>query len=250
MFRALLRSSSGESVVLIHLVYVTLYRWPSGVHTCTPDGHLYRVTYTRYREVCGSVRRSTVHREKSNKIQQFINIFIISFLYEAQHVLSDTSPIIRSLKLHWQPLVLHTWKVVGCVVVGRCQAHCAWKRPTTTRPTSLHVWKTRGCQYGFRLLMMGGVSPETWWASYKYGIIKMLIHCCILLEFFLRIDQISYWYNWFSWWWAQGCSKHVENWNKHIRKKELCFKLVIYKNRTEIHALSTEHKILPTPVTI
>ena len=25
-----------------------------------------------------------------------------------------------------------------------------------------------------------------------------------------------YWYNWFSWWWARGCSKHVENWNKHI----------------------------------
>jgi hypothetical protein len=28
--------------------------------------------------------------------------------------------------------------------------------------------------------------------------------------------QMLYWYNWFSWWWAQGCSKHVENWNKHI----------------------------------
>ena len=27
-----------------------------------------------------------------------------------------------SLKLHWQPLVFHTWKVVGCVVGGRCQA--------------------------------------------------------------------------------------------------------------------------------
>ena len=24
--------------------------------------------------------------------------------------------------------------------------------------------------------------------------------------------------NWFSWWWARGCSKHVENWNKHIEK--------------------------------
>ena len=44
---------------------------------------------------------------------------------------------------------------------------CAWQRPTTSR-----VWKTTGCQYSFRLLMMGGVSPETCWASYKYGIIK------------------------------------------------------------------------------
>jgi hypothetical protein len=39
--------------------------------------------------------------------------FIIPYLYEAQHVLGDTPPIIRSLKLHWQPLVFHTWKVVG-----------------------------------------------------------------------------------------------------------------------------------------
>jgi hypothetical protein len=28
-----------------------------------------------------------------------------------------------------------------------------------------------------------------------------------------------YWYNWFSWWWARCCSKHVGNCNKHIRKK-------------------------------
>jgi hypothetical protein len=48
--------------------------------------------------------------------------FIIPYLYEAQHVSGDTTPIIRSLKLHWQPLVFHTWKVVGCVVGGCCQA--------------------------------------------------------------------------------------------------------------------------------
>jgi hypothetical protein len=34
---------------------------------------------------------------------------------------------------------------------------------------------------------MGGVSHETCWASYKYGIIKMLIHCCTLLDISLRI---------------------------------------------------------------
>ena len=48
--------------------------------------------------------------------------FIIPYLYEAQHVSDDTPPIIRSLKLHWLPLVFHTWKVVGRVVAGRCQA--------------------------------------------------------------------------------------------------------------------------------
>jgi len=67
--------------------------------------------------------------------------FIVTYLYEVQHVSGDTPPIIRSPKLHRQPLVFH-------------------------------VWKTRGCQCSFRLLMMGGVSSETWWASYKYGIIK------------------------------------------------------------------------------
>ena len=30
--------------------------------------------------------------------------------------------------------------------------------------------------------------------------------------------QMLYWYNWFSWWWARGCLKHVENWNKYIEK--------------------------------
>jgi len=54
-------------------------------------------------------------------MQQYQN-FIIPYLYEAPHVMGDTPPIIRSLKLHWQPLVLHTWKVVGCVVGGCCQA--------------------------------------------------------------------------------------------------------------------------------
>ena len=101
--------------------------------------------------------------------------FIIQYLSEAQHVSGDTPPIIRSLKLHWQPLVFHTWKVVGRVVGG-----------PTTRPTTFNIWKTRGCQYSFRLLMMGSVSPETFWASNKYGIIKILIRCWILLHFLMN----------------------------------------------------------------
>jgi len=49
---------------------------------------------------------------------------------------------------------------------------------------TFHVWKTRRCQCGFRLLMMGGVSPEAWWASCKYGIIKfwyIVASCWIFL---------------------------------------------------------------------
>jgi hypothetical protein len=49
----------------------------------------------------------TLHKEKSNKMQQCTKIFIPS-LYEAQHVSGDTPPIIRNLKLQWQFLVFHT----------------------------------------------------------------------------------------------------------------------------------------------
>jgi len=47
---------------------------------------------------------------------------IISYLYETQHVSGYTRPIIRSLKLHWQPLFFLYAKVVGREVGGRCQA--------------------------------------------------------------------------------------------------------------------------------
>ena len=67
--------------------------------------------------------------------------FIIPYLYKAQHVSGDTPPIIRSLKLHWQPLVSYTWKVDGRVVGRRFQAQYEI--------------------FSFRLLMMGGVLPET-----------------------------------------------------------------------------------------
>jgi len=83
----------------------------------------------------------------------------------------------------------HTWEVVGRTVGGRCQAQCAWQGPPTTRPTTLHVCKTRGCQCSFRLLMMGGVSPETFWTSYKYAIIKFwyIFASCYIFIYELKI---------------------------------------------------------------
>jgi len=72
-------------------------------------------------------------------MHQCIKISFISYLHEAQHVSGDIPPIIRILKLHQQPLILHTWRGVGRVVAGRSQ------RPATTRPITLHVCKTRGC---------------------------------------------------------------------------------------------------------
>jgi hypothetical protein len=59
--------------------------------------------------------------EKSNKMQQCIKILLFFILNEAQHVSGDTPPIIRSLKLHKQSVVLHMWRVVGHAIVGHCQ---------------------------------------------------------------------------------------------------------------------------------
>jgi len=54
---------------------------------------------------------------------------IIPYLYEAQRVSGDTPHIIRSLKLHWQSLAYHTWKVVWTCI---CQAQSA------TVPDNVH----------------------------------------------------------------------------------------------------------------
>ena len=77
------------------------------------------------------------------KIQQDATIYqnLIPYLYEAQHVSGDTPPIIRSLKLHPQPLVFHTWKVIGRVVGGRCQAQYTADHQQTRTPNT-HRWHT------------------------------------------------------------------------------------------------------------
>ena len=66
-----------------------------------------------------------LHKEKIQQDTTMYQNFIIPYLFETQHVSGDTPPIIRSLKLHWQPLVFHTWNVNGRVVGGLCHAHCA-----------------------------------------------------------------------------------------------------------------------------
>ena len=82
--------------------------------------------------------RMNCYVTSQRKIQQNETMYknvIIPYLYEAQLVSGDTPPIIRSLKLHWQPLVFHTWKAVGRVVGGRCQAHAV--PDNVTIPTTL-----------------------------------------------------------------------------------------------------------------
>jgi len=86
--------------------------------------------------------------------------FFIPYLNDAQHVSGDTQPIIRSLQLHKQPLVLHN--VVGCCWKCSCWTFSACSAPSHTLPDNvqqLHVrqpsvvlCKTRGYLCSFRLL--------------------------------------------------------------------------------------------------
>jgi hypothetical protein len=77
------------------------------------------------------------YSEKPNNMQQCIKILLFLILSKAQHVSGVTPPIIRSLKLHKQPLVLHTWKVAGCAVVGLCQV--AYTLPDNVQQPSTHA---------------------------------------------------------------------------------------------------------------
>jgi len=93
--------------------------------------------------------------------------FIIPYLYEAQYVSGDTPPIIRSLKLHWQPLAFHTSKVVGRVVCGHCQAQyekvqCTFSYCALGRHTAHHQeLKTALATSGFSYVE--GCWTCSWW---------------------------------------------------------------------------------------
>jgi hypothetical protein len=52
---------------------------------------------------------------------------------------------------------------------------------------------------------------------YQYNIWYMT-HCPVHRHLHRVTYQMLYWYNWLSWWWAPGYSKHVEKWNKYIEK--------------------------------
>jgi len=80
-------------------------------------------------------------------MQQRIKILLFLILNEAQHVSSDTPPIIRSLKLHKQPLVLRN-------TVEGCRTYSCWtlSGSVRVRQPSTVLCKTRGCLCSFRLL--------------------------------------------------------------------------------------------------
>jgi len=89
----------------------------------------------RYKlDLRGSVYHSTIHTQKSNKMQQCIEIYYSIFIWSptcfGRHTVLRQEP-----KTALAGSGLHTWKVVGHVIAGRCQS------PATTRPTTFHVCK-------------------------------------------------------------------------------------------------------------
>jgi len=84
--------------------------------------------------------------------------FIIQYLYEAQHVLGNTPPITRSLKLNWKPPVFHTWKVVGPVVGGPCQAQYILCMTTSTNHRSNNLTPMKNQRFPVQFL------GSWWWA--------------------------------------------------------------------------------------
>ena len=96
-FGAAMCPSSGELIVSIRLVaYVNLYRWPFGVlvwmsliQTCTPNGHLYRVTYTRCRI------------DTTNPLKPELNLICYLLALLVHHFLHVSRIRVKSLTLRW-----------------------------------------------------------------------------------------------------------------------------------------------------
>jgi hypothetical protein len=86
---------------------------------------------------------------------------------------------------HWPPLPprKYSWYSFLSEAAGALLA-VVWLRP---RPTTLQPLlpncATRGSKCSCMLLMMGGETPETYWATHKRQVIN-LWNCCILVELF------------------------------------------------------------------
>ena len=124
---------------------------------------------------CTIVQFTKKNPTRCNSVSEFYySIFIWSSTCFGWHTAHHQEP-----KTHWQPLVFHTWKVVG------------------------------------------RVSPETCWASFKIWNNKILIHCCILLDFSL----------WIILWWTDprtsSQTSQFLKWRKYKTKENQTFILIL-----------------------
>jgi len=121
-------------------------------------------------DVCGCVHHSIIHIEnptRCHSVSKFYFIFIWRSTCFGRHTAHHREPK-TALAASGFACVEGCWKCSWWTLSGRVdRVYSAWQRPPTTRPATFHACKTRGCQCSFRLPMMGGVSPETCWASYK-----------------------------------------------------------------------------------
>ena len=121
-------------------------------------------------DVRGSVHHSTIHKEKPTRYNNVTKFYYFIFIW-------SSTCFGRNTAHHQQPKTALT--ASGFSYMKGCWT-CNWWTlsglclTTSTIYTSnnLSRIKTRGCQCSFSLLIIGGVSSETCWVSYKYGIIK------------------------------------------------------------------------------
>jgi len=105
-------------------------------------------------------------QEIANKIQQCIKIYYSVFIWSStcfgRHI-AHHQELKTALAASGFAYLRCYWTLSFLDAVSVQQLQC---------PTTFYVCKTRGCYCNFRLLIMGSVSPETCWASYKHGIIN------------------------------------------------------------------------------
>ena len=113
-------SATLQRVVLLTLGPVSslkLHFSPSLLADCCPElSVIFQRGHTAFKAAKSLKNVPLPYSAEPNRMQQCIKVLLFLILNEGQHVSGDTPPIIRSLKLHKQPLVSHTWNVVRCAV--------------------------------------------------------------------------------------------------------------------------------------
>jgi hypothetical protein len=113
---------------------------------------------------------------------------------------------------------------------GRLQP--ARPQPTTLQPL-LSNGKTRGSYCSCMLLMMGGETPETCWATHKRQVIN-LWNCCISLVELFELNETKSWYWNFCRWFINKQKKSILRTKKVKLWNNWCF----VESKTEIMQFS------------
>ena len=138
--------------------------------------------------------------------------FLLQILLLVQHVSGTTMPIIGSSRVLYSGcclwyFVLWFFKwLVWCRVEGYASGlqDAAASCKDYLMIVGSHCF-TKSLQNPFKKLIYPNEAFNIQFCNLEYSSL-----------FQSDIYQMLYWYNSFSWWWARGCSKHVENWNTRV----------------------------------